>query len=110
MTDFPKSHADLLDLDVASLATVTDDGYPQVTAVWFVHDGGELRLSLNTSRAKVANLRRRPECCLYLLDLKNPYRYLEVRGRARMEPDDDYAFAAKVGRKYGGADLRAHDG
>jgi PPOX class probable F420-dependent enzyme len=108
MTDFPESHADLLELEVASLATIGADGYPQVTAVWFLHDGGELRLSLNTSRAKVRNLRERPQCCLFLLDLKNPYRYLEVRGRARIEPDDDYAFADKVGRKHG-ADLRAHD-
>jgi hypothetical protein len=45
---------------------------------------------------------------LLLLDLANPYRYLEVRGRAHIGPDDDYAFAAKVGAKYG-ADLRAID-
>ena len=32
-----------------------------------------------------------------------------MRGRARIEPDDDYAFADKLGAKYGGADLRAHD-
>jgi hypothetical protein len=32
-----------------------------------------------------------------------------VRGRARVEPDDDYAFAAKLGEKYG-ADLRQYDG
>ena len=41
--------------------------------------------------------------------LENPYRYLEVRGRARIEPDDDYTFARKVGEKYG-ADLSEHDG
>jgi hypothetical protein len=44
-----------------------------------------------------------------LLDLEVPYRYLEVRGNARVEPDDDYAFAGKLGAKYGGADLREHD-
>jgi hypothetical protein len=35
-----------------------------------------------------------------VLDLQNPYRYLEVRGRARIDPDDDYAFARRVGPKY----------
>ena len=35
---------------------------------------------------------------------------MEVRGNARIEPDDDYAFARKVGAKYGGADLSEHDG
>ena len=77
--------------------------------MWFLHTDGELKLSLNTSRLKTRNLRRRPECSLFLLDLQNPYRYMDVRGRARVETDDDYAFADAVGVKYGGADLREHD-
>jgi hypothetical protein len=44
-----------------------------------------------------------------LLDLSNPYRYLEIRGDAEVAADDDYAFADKVGAKYN-ADLRAMDG
>ena len=108
MSDFPDSHRDLLDAQVASLATIGSDGYPQVTEVWFLHDQGELRISLNTARLKTRNLAKRPQCSLLILDLSNPYRYLEVRGNARIEPDDDYAFAEKVGAKYG-ADLRVHD-
>lgn len=108
MTTFPESHRDLLDGQVASFATIDDDGFPQVTAVWFLHEDGELKLSLNGSRAKTKNLAARPECSLFLLDLANPYRYLEVRGRARIAPDDDYAFAGKVGAKYN-ADLKAYD-
>jgi len=110
MTTFPQSHADLLDAEFATLATVGSDGIPQVTEVWFIHDDGELRTSLNTARLKTRNLSHRPECSLFILDLANPYRYLEVRGRARVDPDDDYAFARTVGAKYGGADLSAHDG
>lgn len=109
MTSFPNSHQDLLDAQVATLATIDRNGLPQLTEVWFLHDEGELKLSLNTSRAKTRNLARRPECSLLILDLENPYRYLEVRGRARVEPDDDYVFADKVGAKYGGADLRRLD-
>jgi PPOX class probable F420-dependent enzyme len=108
MTNFPDSHRDLLDAQVASLATVGSDGFPQLTEVWFLHDGGELRLSLNSSRLKTRNLRRRPHCSLLLLDLQNPYRYLEVRANARIDPDDDYAFARKLGQKYE-ADLSEHD-
>lgn len=108
MTDFPDSHRDLLDAQVASLATIGGDDYPQVTEVWFLHEKGELRISLNDSRLKTRNLAKRPRCSLLILDLSNPYRYLEVRGNARIEPDDDYAFADRVGAKYG-ADLRVHD-
>jgi len=108
MTDFPQSHRDLLDGQVASLATIGRDGFPQVTEIWFLHDAGEVKLSLNTSRLKTRNLQRNPQCSLLLLDLQNPYRYLEVRGTARLDPDDDYAFARKLGAKYG-ADLKVHD-
>jgi len=110
VTTFPESHADLLEGQVATLATIDGKGYPQLTAVWFLHDEGELRISLNTSRLKTKHLVKRPECSLFILDLANPYRYLEVRGRAQLEPDPDYAFAKKVGAKYGGADLSEHDG
>lgn len=108
MTNFPDSHHDLLFAQVASLATIGGDGYPQVTEVWFLHEDGELKLSLNDSRVKTRNLAKRPRCSLLLLDLSNPYRYLEVRGNARIEPDENYAFADKVGAKYD-ADLRVHD-
>jgi PPOX class probable F420-dependent enzyme len=83
---------------------------PQQTAVWFLHEDGQLKLSLNTSRLKTKNLMKRPQCSLLVLDPAVPQRYLEVRGTAEIEPDDDYAFARKVGAKYGGADLSDHDG
>ena len=107
-TPIPSSHRDLLDLTVATLATIDRDGRPQLTEVWFLADGDALKVSLNTTRQKVSNLRRNPRCSVLLLDLANPYRYLEVRGDAEIEPDDDYAFADRVGAKYG-ADLRVND-
>jgi PPOX class probable F420-dependent enzyme len=108
MTDFPESHRDLLDGQVASLATIGGNGLPQLTEIWFLHEDGELKLSLNTSRVKTRNLIKRPQCSLLLLDLQNPYRYLEVRGNAKIEPDDDYVFARRLGAKYD-ADLKVHD-
>jgi PPOX class probable F420-dependent enzyme len=109
MTNFPDSHRDLLDAQVATLATIGGNGFPQLTEVWFLHDDGELKISLNDSRLKTRNLTKRPQCSLLLLDLQNPYRYLEVRGNAKIEPDDDYSFARRFGAKYGGADLSEHD-
>jgi len=98
MTSFPKSHQDLLKTDVAMLATIGRDGYPQVTALWFLFDNdGMLKLSLNTTRQKVKNLQSHPECTFFVLDTANPYRTLEVRARAEIRPDADYAFAKKLG-------------
>jgi PPOX class probable F420-dependent enzyme len=109
MIQVPDSHRDLLDASVATLATIGPDGRPQLSEVWFLSDGQSVRLSLNTSRQKTKNLMARPECCLFILDLKVPQRYLELRGEAEVTPDADYAFADQVGEKYG-SDLRVHDG
>jgi PPOX class probable F420-dependent enzyme len=105
----PQSHRDLLDAEFATLATLAADGAPQLTEVWFLYEDGEIKLSLNSARVKTKNLIARPQCSLFVLDLANPYRYVDLRGRARIEPDDDYAFADRVGAKYD-SDLREHDG
>jgi hypothetical protein len=40
-----------------------------------------------------------PAVSFLILDLANPYRYLELRGDAEITPDDGYVFADKVGAK-----------
>jgi len=107
-TTIPESHRDLLEGDVLTLATVGEDGYPQVSEVWFVMEDGQVAISLNTRRQKLKNLKTEPACTAFLLDLQNPYRYVEIRGTAVIAPDEDRAFAEKVGAKYH-ADLREHD-
>jgi PPOX class probable F420-dependent enzyme len=104
----PASHRDLLDARVATFATVGVDGYPQLSEVWFLSEDGTVRLSLNDSRQKVKNLVRYPKCTLFILDVANTFRYLELRGEALVEPDPEYLFADRVGAKYD-ADLRVHD-
>jgi PPOX class probable F420-dependent enzyme len=110
MPTIPESHRPLLDGPVATLATVGPDGRPQQSVVWFLAEGDTIKISLNDSRQKTKNLQRNPVVDLLILDQANNARYLEVRGDVTIEPDPDYAFADQVGAKYGGADLRAHDG
>ena len=111
MAAIPETHRDLVDAaPVGIVATVGPDGMPQVTANWFLaEEDGTVRMSLNTSRQKVKNLMRRPESTLFFMDPVNPYRTLEIRGRAEIEPDPDYVFADRIGAKYGGDDLRTRD-
>ena len=108
MPDVPESHRDLLDGQFATLATIGPDGRPQLSEVWFLADGDTVKFSLNTTRQKTRNLSRNPACSAFLLDTESPYRYLEIRGDAEISPDDDYAFADRVGAKYG-VDVRAID-
>jgi PPOX class probable F420-dependent enzyme len=105
----PSSHRDLLDAPVLVLATLERGGSPQLSSVWFLAEDDLIRISLNTTRHKLANLQRNPTCSVLIADQANPYRYLEIRGRADIRPDDDYAFADRLGGKYR-ADLRDMDG
>lgn len=108
MVDIPQSHRDLLDTPYATLATIAPDGRPQLSVVWFLYEDGAITVSLNTTRRKVRNLQRDPACTVLIMDLANPLRYLELRGDARLIPDDDYVYADRVGAKYG-ADIRTFD-
>ena len=106
----PESHRDLLDTPFATLATVGPDGRPQVSEVWFLAEDDALRVSLTVTRQKTRNLVANPVISLFLLDLANPLRYLELRGDADVTPDDDYSFADRLAAKYGeGVDLREMD-
>ena len=109
-TTVPETFRDLLEAQVATFATVGPDGRPQLSAVWFLHDDGELKVSLHATRQKTKNLRRNPAVNLFVLDPQNPMRYLEIRGDAEIADDSDYEFATRVSAKYGGADLRQMDG
>lgn len=109
MEGLPESHADLLQAEFATLATTTADGTPNQTEVWFLYEDGQLKLSLNDTRVKTKHLRLRPKCSLLILDLKNPYRYVDIRGVARIEDDAGHSFADRVGAKYS-SDLGEDDG
>lgn len=110
MTNIPDSHRDLLDGQVVIIATVGSDGRPQQSVTWFLaEDDGTVRVSLNTTRQKTKNLLANPVIDLLFVDTTVSHRYLEIRGDATIEPDDDYVFADRVGAKYGGADLRNMD-
>ena len=106
--EIPDSHKDLLGAQVGVLGTIGASGRPQLSATWFLAEDDTVKVSLNTTRQKVKNLRANPKASFLIIDPANPYKYVELRGDAEITPDDDYAFADKVGAKYG-ADLRNMD-
>src|SRR5260370_35764616 len=108
MTSIPESHRDLLSEQVLTLGTISPSGRPQLSVVWFLLEDDAIKISLNTRRQKVKNLQANPACSV-LIAGNPPYRYVEIRGDAEITPDDEYAFADKIGAKYGGADLRTRD-
>ena len=108
---FPESFRELLESPgVCVLSTIEPDTTPQSSAVWYLlGEDDKLRLSLNSTRRKLQNLQRNPGLSVLFLDPQNPYRTLELRGRAQLELDEDRSFRDLVGAKYD-ADLSEHDG
>lgn len=98
----PASHRDLVEAaGVAVLSTIGDDGYPQSTALWFLLDGEVIRTSLHRSRQKYKNLLAHPQATLFVLDLANPYRTLEIRGDVTFDDDADKVFLERLVAHYG---------
>jgi len=110
MPDIPKTHHHLLDARYATLATVGASGRPQLSTVYFVATAdGTVKLSVNETRQKTKNMVANSKVSLQIQDSDDSFRYLELRGDAAVEPDDDYAFADRLGAKYDGLDLRHMD-
>ena len=81
MTDIPSDFMDLIERPVVvSLATVNEDGQPQVTPVWIDYDGENLRVNSAAGRRKVENMEERPRVTVLWIDPDDPYRWMEVRG------------------------------
>lgn len=78
----PEHHRDLLDGPViVSLVTVMPDGQPQATPVWCNTDGPHILINTARGRQKDKNLIGNPKVTILAIDPKNPYRWIEVRGR-----------------------------
>ena len=109
MPGIPETHYDLLNAPYATLATVGASGRPQMSTVWFLATAdGTVQLSVNATRQKAKNMVANPKVALHIQDPEDWARYLELRGDATVEPDDDYVFADRLGAKYG-QDLRKRD-
>jgi PPOX class probable F420-dependent enzyme len=98
----PASHTDLLDSKaLAHVATIGPDGNPQNNPVWFGWDGTHVLFSQTTGRQKYRNLQANPNVALSIVDVDNPYRYLEIRGTVTEVVDDpENAFIDSMAQKY----------
>lgn len=102
MSVIPDDYKDLLQTTaLAHIATVGSKGEPQSNPVWFGWDGEHILFSQTKSRQKYHNVQRDPRIALSIVDPKNPYRYLEVRGKVtRIDEDPDRKFINSMAKKY----------
>ena len=104
----PDGYQDLLERPiVAVLTTVSPDGVPNSTPMWFLWDAAtsQLRFTHTNYRKKIKNLQTNPNFSLTITDPDNPYRYLEVRGTfGSVEPDPSGSMYVTLGKRSGNAD------
>ena len=75
----------------AALATVKASGLPQLSPVWFSHDGERILVNSARGRVKDRNLRARPTATLPVVDPENPYHYLSIDAVVEDIVDEDDA-------------------
>jgi PPOX class probable F420-dependent enzyme len=84
MNTIPIDFQDLLKPEtraLAVLATLMEDGSPQITPLWFSWDGQCILVNTAKGRTKERNMRNRPMVALAILDRKISTRYIQIRGK-----------------------------
>ncbi|HLL58018.1 MAG TPA: PPOX class F420-dependent oxidoreductase [Rubrobacteraceae bacterium] len=102
----PGSYEDLLESTaLVQVATIGPDGEPQNNPVWFGWDGEHLKFSQTKTHQKYRNLQRDPRIAFSIVDPKNSYRYLEIRGEIVCVDEDPHLyFINSMAKKYLGLD------
>ncbi len=89
---------------MAHVATVMPDGTPQSTPVWIDTDGTDVLFNTAKGRVKHRNLLQNPAVALSFVDDENPYRMIEIRGRAEMTEEGADEHIDAMAKKYLGQD------
>ena len=105
----PGAAAILDDKPTGHLATVRPDGLISVTPVALLFDGRYVRVSTVPSRKKYRNLLADPRVSISVPHRNNPNLYIEIRGRAQIEPDTDRSFIDRIAQVYMGEEKYPFD-
>ena len=94
----------LLGTNIGSLATLTEDGSPEVTPVWVDWDGEYVIVNTLQSRAKPRNVRRDPRVEIAVVNSENPYQHVRIKGNAELIDEGAEEHIDKLAKKYVGED------
>jgi PPOX class probable F420-dependent enzyme len=65
----------------AFVASLMNDGAPQITPVWIDYDGQFFLVNTAEGRTKQKNFARDPRIALSIVDQNNPYNMVSIRGK-----------------------------
>lgn len=105
MPEMPDDAKALLDgANFAHVATLQEDGSPQVTPVWITRDGDVAMFNTAKGRVKHRNLVRDPRVAISVHDESNPYTYVQIQGTAELVDDADMTVINQLSNNYMGQD------
>ena len=87
----------------AHLATLMPDGSPQSVPIWVGREGDRIIICTSETSLKGRNTRRDPRVALSLVDFRDPYAEIQVRGHVvERRPDPDCKVIDAISMKYTG--------
>ena len=91
------------DANFGHLATNMSDGSPHVAPVWIGRDDDYLLVGTGAETLKARNTRRDARIALSVLDQRNPYREVQIRGTVvEQRRDESLEIMDGIARKYTG--------
>ena len=98
----PDDVKQLLDrANFAHLATLMEDGSPHSTPVWAGREGDRIVVCTGAKSLKARNTRRDPRVAISMVDFKDPYREVQLRGRVvEQRPDPELKVMDAISMKY----------
>jgi PPOX class probable F420-dependent enzyme len=97
----PEELGDLLEQPlVAVLATYRRDGGVLLSPVWHRWRDGGFDVVVGPNDVKLQHLRRDPRASVVVYEHQPPYRGLEARGQARIDPDGGAEAVASMAIRY----------
>ena len=87
----------------AHLSTLMPDGSPQSVPVWIGRDGDLIVVCTGENSVKGRNTKRDPRVALSIVDFRDPYKEVQIRGRVvERRPDPDLKVMDPISVKYTG--------
>jgi PPOX class probable F420-dependent enzyme len=87
----------------AHLATLMPDGSPQSVPVWVGRDADHIIVCTGENSLKARNTARDPRVALSIVDFRDPYSEVQIRGHVvERRPDPDLTIMDPISLKYTG--------
>ncbi|MEO8570159.1 MAG: pyridoxamine 5'-phosphate oxidase family protein [Chloroflexota bacterium] len=98
--DAPELRSLLDDPSPAALTLYRDDGQATTSPVWFRFKDDAFEVVVAATDRKIGLLRRDPRCVLLIFEAAPPFRGVEVRGEATIEPDEGARTRLAIATRY----------